>query len=170
MSSILEVKYIEKNCIRNLRDYYKVSHERWKNANSLYSAGDYLASIYLAGYSVECILKYVLLETLDATLHQTEKTFSIGKLIKKEGCYEVLKTHNLKGLIQLGNEKNVFKVPKESDFKELVKWTSEWRYSISDNTNDNNAKVFLQSVELLSQQLVTEFEGKIKLKEFKLVV
>jgi len=161
----LDITYIEKNCIRNKRDYYIVSHDRWKNAINSFLNEDYFASIYLAGYSAECILKYVILETLDDALLQGEKTISIRKLIRQNDCYGVLKSHDLKGLMELGNETNVFKVPKESDFVELVKWTAEWRYSITSNADAQNTMNFLQSVELLSQQLVTELEGKVKLRE-----
>lgn len=166
----LSIRYIEKNCIRNARDYYNVSHDRWKNAISSYSAGDLFAAIYLAGYSVECILKYVILATLDEALLQGQSTISIKQLMRHDSCYGVLKTHDISGLMELGNQTNIFKVPKESDFLELIKWTAEWRYCISNNVDAQNAINFLKSVELLSQQLVMELDGKLRLRAFNMAI
>lgn len=58
------VTYIQKDDIRDLRAYHMVSHDRWQNAVNCFYHADYLASLYLAGYSVECILKYVIIKKL----------------------------------------------------------------------------------------------------------
>lgn len=161
----INVIYIEKNCIKDFKHFYKVSHERWNNAVNCYKSGDYLAAVYLAGYSVENILKYILLKSLFEDILNADKCFNIGQLIKSDNFYEPLKTHKLSKLLEIGHQTNTFKIPKDSDFQEVMKWTSEWRYAFEYNLDDQKTKAFLESVKQINQQLKTELEGKIKLKE-----
>lgn len=59
----INVEYISMNCIRDITDYYICGHDRWANAMNCYVNGDYLAAVYLGGYSAECLLKYVILDS-----------------------------------------------------------------------------------------------------------
>ena len=168
-SGILNVIYIEKNCIRDFKDFYRVSQNQWKSAVTSYSSGDYLTAVYLAGYSVECLLKYVILESLYIGELIAQCSFSIGQLIRTDRFFEPLSKHKLNKLLEIGNQKNVFKVPKESDFVEIMSWTSEWRYATQHNLTDKTALEFLQSVENFTVQLKNELEGKLRIKNFSLV-
>lgn len=42
--------------------YRNAGYDRWDDAIACYSQEKYLAATYLAGYSIECLLKYVLLK------------------------------------------------------------------------------------------------------------
>lgn len=41
----------------SIRRFYLVAVQRWGDAEVLFSAGRYRGSIYLAGYTIECVLK-----------------------------------------------------------------------------------------------------------------
>jgi HEPN domain-containing protein len=158
----VDVEYITKNCIRNIRDYHKVSHDRWNNAMTCYMNEDYYTALYIAGYSVECILKYVLL----GSLFSEHKTLSIRQVAKNGR--KCLDSHHLRNLMRLGNEEKIFSVPKDSDYQLVIEWDPQWRYAIKHNINKEVAEEYLRSVVTLSEQLKKEMVGKIKIKEFKL--
>jgi hypothetical protein len=166
----VDVEFIERNCIRNIRDFHKVSHDRWNNAMTCYMNKDYYTALYIAGYSVECILKYVLMESL----FSGSTSLSIAQEVKKESIKEMkkklgyLNTHHLSNLIKLGNEEKIFSVPKESDYQLVVKWEHHWRYAIKHNIDKEIAEEYLRSVVALSEELKKEMVGKIKIQEFKL--
>jgi len=150
----------------NTKDYYKVSYDRWDNAVNCFKNKDFFVSLYLAGYSVECILKYVILETLFAEEVTKPNGLNLVKTAPRSSDYYPLQTHDLAGLMHLGNQRNVFVLPKESDFKEVIKWSSEWRYATEHNINNRIAEDFLLSLVDISKQLKSSLQGKIKIKEF----
>ena len=43
------------------RKYYRVSYQRFEEAEVLFGAGYYQGAVYLAGYAVECMLKALIL-------------------------------------------------------------------------------------------------------------
>ncbi len=158
------VDYINHHRIKNIKDYFTVCYARWDNAVNSFRSGDYFTAIYLSGYCIECILKYVILKELYSKEASKPNGLDITKIPKiyKENEFK----HNLAGLIKIGNEKKIFDVPKESDFKELIKWKSEWRYAKSHNIDSEDiAKEFLDSVVEFSIQL--KANSKIKVNQFK---
>lgn len=46
------------------RVFYRVAFQRLEEAEVLYNAGYYIGSVYLAGYSVECVLKALILNSI----------------------------------------------------------------------------------------------------------
>ncbi|MEH6917358.1 hypothetical protein V7Y60_25095 [Priestia megaterium] len=160
------VKYIEKNCIRDIEYYKKVSLQRWDNVLKAYEHGEYFTALYIGGYCVECILKYVILKSLfgeqkNLELHKVKKTDW-----SKKKAIEIIFKHNIDKLMTLGNELRIFKVPKEVDFQDIIEWKSEWRYAIDHSIDKVLAKEFLESVILMSKQLYKEVKSDIKLKPF----
>jgi hypothetical protein len=165
---VINVQYIKKNDENDIKYFYNVSYERWNNAIKCFNNGDYFIALYLAGYSVECILKYAIWETLFPDKSITRRDLCIKDLKAIDAKFEKLNSHDLAGLIELGNNKDVFIAPTKSDFKEVIKWTSEWRYAKVHNIHTKEvAKEFLESVVELSSQLKDNIPRRTKLKVFK---
>lgn len=165
----IEVSYIMKNQVADINYFYHVSYNRWNNAVNCFKNGDYFSAVYLAGYSVECILKYAIWESLYPNGAIAKGKVSITDLENEDSRYKVLWTHQLPRIIEFGNSKNVFKAPVKSDFSELMKWTSEWRYAKVHNITDRDmAKEFLDDIVELSQQLKDNTPRHTKIKVFQL--
>ncbi|HGA0700393.1 TPA: hypothetical protein ACIQN5_001300 [Bacillus cereus] len=161
------ITYIEKNCIRDIEDYKKVSINRWDNVLKAYEQREYFTALYIGGYCVECILKYVILKDLFGE----QKNLELHKVRKedasKKKVIDVIFKHHIDKLMILGNELRIFKVPKDVDFQDIIEWKSEWRYAIDCFVDQTLAKEFLESIILMSEQLHKELKGNIKLKPFK---
>ncbi|MFE5430626.1 hypothetical protein [Peribacillus simplex] len=162
------VNFIKKNRITDVKDYHTVSHERWKNAVNCYKNDDYLAALYLAGYSVECILKYAIFANSFSTIRIID--INSLKRYRVDGReFKALGTHQIAELINLGNSKNVFKTPKEADYKDdVILWKAEWRYATNHNIDKQRALIFLNSAVKLSEQLKAELTGITRIRSFEL--
>lgn len=165
----IKIRYIEKKDIRNIKDYHTVSHDRWNDALLCYQKENYFASVYLAGYCAECILKYAIVQTLFSQKLAEENLLNISKICKENREYKSLKDHKINQLIKLGASENVFKGIKDQDFKDIIAWSSEWRYAITHNISEDLAGSFLKSVARLSDSLEKEMSGNIKIRAFNYI-
>ncbi len=167
----ISVKYIEYKRITNIKDYYNVSRDRWKNAVNCFNNKDYFAALYLAGYSIECLLKYVIIQKSFNGEDKQNNGLNLPEACKNDKKYKALSNpnHNISKLINLGNDTSIFVAPKESEFKSIIEWKSEWRYAINHNINSEDiAKVFLSEAIELSKQLKDNVND-LKISEFKMI-
>lgn len=133
------IPFIDKKVGEPITSFLNISYERWNDAIVCYRTGNYLAAVYLAGYSVECILKYIILQYKFPHLDQVVLN-DIAKADMKK-----VASHYLDSLLDIGNRESIFKVPTKIDYPDIIKWSSEWRYSYY-QLDKNSAEYFLKSV------------------------
>lgn len=160
------ITYIEKNCIRKIEDFYTVSVKRWDSVLRAYKYGDFFTALYIGGYCVECMLKYVILkDQFDGKTNLNLKQEREADHSKRKAC-NLISSHNIASMMTFGNEENIFKTPKEAEHKIVGEWKVDWRYATKCDISKEQAKLFLESIILMSEQLEGELNGKIKLRAF----
>lgn len=120
----------------------KASLHRLADAEALFQKERWRGAMYLAGYAVECRLKYQLmrkwkcftLEELEATLARkgvglNPFTHNLDSLLKSLGCRERLRLDQ----------------PKWTAFTKVNRWRPAWRYSAHLASRDA-ASIFLSAV------------------------
>jgi HEPN domain-containing protein len=135
--------------------YYGVSEQgkagkhRMDDARALMNAVRWRGAMYLAGYSVECLLKTKLMRRF-ACRHLRELEEELqrrGSL----GAQATIFTHHLELLLQLANARDRLRQNAEhwGLFNLVNGWLPAWRYS-ADLSNRNDAEDFLEAVEKVS--------------------
>lgn len=125
-------------------DQRKASVHRWEDALALFRAGRWRGAMYLAGYAVECRLKWKLMQRWNcSTLDQLE-----AKLLKKHVPQSPY-THSLRRLVkwmgveqQMQDNKPVWQLFAGS----VNLWQPAWRYS-SDLASREDADALLKAVQ-----------------------
>lgn len=159
------ISYIHKNEPAMIATFKNVSYDRWDDAVACYQKERYLAAVYLAGYCIECLLKYVILE---------ERFSDRSPLILKEYANPPLKplgTHYISRLIEICNGGKdglqSFKAPTSSDLAELEQWSEQWRYSCTVLPKDA-ADLFLHTVRRIVEQIKDNMtNNRIRLRTLK---
>ena len=124
----------------------RASQHRFDDARALLNASRERCSMYIAGYAVECLLKTKLmhiyncrnLRSLDAELHR--RSLLPG--------HRTVFTHELEELLKLSPGYNRMRQSPRvwMLFKEVNRWTSQWRYS-AERITEGEAFNFLNAVE-----------------------
>jgi HEPN domain-containing protein len=113
-----------------------------QDAQVLFDNGRWRGAMYLAGYAVECRLKYKLMRRW--------KCFNLEELearLARRGIREQVITHNLDELLRLagGRERLRDNGPQWSAFSFVNLWHPAWRYS-ADPAKEDTASRFLTAV------------------------
>lgn len=121
----------------------KASVHRWEDAQVLFRGKRWRGAMYLAGYAVECCLKWKMMQVWQCrTLEQLER-----RLIER-GVTQTPFTHNLRMLLTALAAKERMRQNKEVWNKFSV--VNEWRYN-PDLSNRSEAEAFLAAgLEVLS--------------------
>ena len=124
----------------------RASQHRFDDARALLNASRERCSMYIAGYAVECLLKTKLmhiyncrnLRSLDAELHRRSLL----------PAHRTVFTHELEELLKLSPGYNRMRQSPRvwMLFKEVNRWTSQWRYS-TERITEGEAFSFLNAVE-----------------------
>jgi len=119
----------------------KASIHRLEDAEVLFRGGRWRGAMYMAGYAVECRLKYKLLEQWSCrTLEELEDE------LEKKGNLRSLYTHSLKVLLRLAGGLERLQQHNKvlwSKFAAVVDaWQPAWRYS-TDLGDHDEAENFL---------------------------
>ena len=135
--------------------YYGISEQegaykhRLVDAFALKKQRRWRGAIYLAGYSVECLLKWKLMKIFKCRhLDELQSKLRDRKVLKSdEGVY----THDLQKLLRLSDENS--RLSQNLDcwkaFSLVNRWTPEWRYT-ADESNESDADYFFKAVEKVS--------------------
>lgn len=125
----------------NAKELKKLSRERIKESEILFSFRKYDTSAYLCGYAVELALKYRICKLLKwPTFPETNSEF---------GELKFLKTHNYEALLQLTGKRDVVKLNLMADWSVVVKWTPENRYRPLGEVNRTDSKDMIQSTKII---------------------
>jgi HEPN domain-containing protein len=134
-----------------LSEQRKASLHRLEDAQVLFNGGRWRGAMYMAGYAVECRLKY--------TLMRQWKCFTLIELEKRldsRGLHQSLFTHNLETLLKVarGWQRLKQNFTLWTKFFNLInQWKPAWRYDPDPASRDEaedfltTTKEFLQWVE-----------------------
>ena len=124
----------------------RASRHRFADARALLNASRRRCSMYIAGYAVECLLKTKLmhiyncrnLRSLDVELHRRSLL----------PAHRTVFTHDLEELLKLSPGYNRMRQSPRvwMLFKEVNRWTSQWRYA-AERITEADASGFLNAVE-----------------------
>lgn len=154
------IPYIDKKKEASIESFLNISYDRWNDAVVCYKKGNYIAAVYLAGYSVECLLKYIILK---CKYSDTDPVI-LNDIAR--GDMKKVASHYLDALLDIGNRELLFKVPTKNDYPEIIQWTSEWRYSHF-RLDEECAEYFLdQIICLISSIKANISNGNIRIREF----
>lgn len=129
----------------NTKELKKLSKERIKESELLFSYRKYDTSAYLCGYAVEFALKYRICKCLKwPTFPGTNSEF---------GELKFLKTHNYETLLQLTGKRDVVKSKFMADWSVVVKWTPENRYRPLGVINRTDSNDMIQSTKIIVEAL-----------------
>lgn len=124
----------------------KAGKHRMDDARALFNAVRWRGAMYMAGYSVECLLKTKLMRMFNCRhLRELEDELQ-GKGIL--GAQGTVFTHQLELLLRLANAIDRLRQSEEHwrSFNMVNRWIPAWRYT-ADLSNPEDAKDFLDAVE-----------------------
>lgn len=117
------------------RPFYRAAFERFEDAEFLYQVNRNTASVYLAGYGVECILKAAILSMIAS---QRERVEQIGEFRgARAHSYEWLKQR----YAELGGN---FPANLRRPFSRVNSWATDIRY-MAGSVKSKDAKSFLDA-------------------------
>ncbi len=127
----------------------KAGKHRMDDAKALFDAFRWRGAMYMAGYSVECLLKTKLMRMFNCRhLRELEdELLTKGILVARATVF----THQLELLLRLTNTIDRLRQNEEhwQLFGMVNRWVPAWRYT-ADPSNQNDAKDFLEAVEKIS--------------------
>jgi len=131
-------------------DQAKAGKHRMEDARALLNSVRCRGAMYLAGYSIECLLKTKLMQKFDCrNLRELEvELLRRGKLAAEAMIF----THQLEVLLRLADARDRLRQSEEywRMFNLVNRWVPAWRYS-PDLSNLEDATDFLDAVEKVSR-------------------
>lgn len=132
---------------RNARLFYRTAKERFEDAELIFSLNRTTAAVYLAGYSVECMLKCLILSTVPDSRE--------GVIL---GMFRGRVAHDYDWLIGLYRQHGGSAVPNRlsSQLRRVRSWSTDIRYWPR-TIPANEAKEFLNC----ATQIMTWADGRL---------
>jgi HEPN domain-containing protein len=129
-------------------DQVRASRHRLDDAQALFEKGRWRGCMYVAGYSIECLLKAKLMQRFGCrTLEKLEDELHARRLLRRGRS---VFTHELELLLRLldGLERARSDRRGAERFDLVNKWVPAWRYN-PDPANRDTAATFLAAVRAL---------------------
>src|SRR5205823_9213177 len=122
------------------RVYYRAAKQRYADAQWLLDGVRTTGAVYLAGYTVECILKALLLASVSTGLRQ--------ELL---GEFRGSRAHNIEWLGRLYRRHVGIGIPRvlAQHLSRVASWSTDLRYATG-TINQNEANEFFESVDLVA--------------------
>ena len=127
----------------------KAGKHRMDDARALLNATRWRGAMYMAGYSVECLLKTKLMHRFNCRhLRELEQELQAKGILAAQAT---IFTHQLELLLHLANAVDRLRQNEEHWrlFNMVNRWVPAWRYT-ADLSNSEDANDFLAAVEKLS--------------------
>lgn len=139
-----------RDSFNGVTEQQKAGKHRWEDAQALSNAARWRGAMYMAGYSVECLLRTKLMRMFDC--HR------LGELedeLRRRGVLPAdmtIFTHQLEVLLKLTNAAPRLRQSRECWplFNLVNRWVPAWRYT-ADQSNPDDANDFLNAVEVVSR-------------------
>ena len=121
---------------RNARVFYRAAKERFEDAELILSLNRTTAAVYLAGYSVEFMIKALILSSVPRSQENTILAMFRGRL-----------AHDYDWLMRLYRRHRGSPVPTHLvlPFDRVTRWSTDIRYSPA-TIQTSEAKAFLHSI------------------------
>ncbi len=142
------------NLFYGVSEQGKAGKHRMDDARALLNAVRWRGAMYMAGYSVECLLKTKLMRTFDCRhLRELEEELQRRGTLPAQAT---VFTHQLEVLLRLTNGIDRLRQNEEHWrlFNMVNRWVPAWRYT-ADLSNPSDAKDFLAAVEKVSHWIET---------------
>ncbi len=138
-----------KEAFYGVTEQAKAAKHRMDDARALFNSVRWRGAMYLAGYSVECLLKTKLMRRFDCRhLRELEDELQSRGVL---GARATVFTHQLEVLLRLAD--GLGRLRKNAalwrQFNLVNRWVPAWRYS-ADLSKRDDAEDFLEAVEKLS--------------------
>ena len=127
----------------------KAGKHRMNDARALLNAVRWRGAMYLAGYSVECLLKTKLMRMFDCRhLRELEEELQRRGVL---AAHSTVFTHHLEVLLRLTNAIDRLRQNEEQwrSFNMVNRWVPAWRYT-ADESNADDARDFVEAVDRLT--------------------
>ncbi len=120
---------------KNSRLFYRAAKERFKDAQWLFNLKRTTAAIYLAGYSVECMLKSLILSLMPRAREDEIRTMFRGR-----------RAHDYEWLMRLYEQHGGTPMPEDlrPHLMRVTRWSTDMRY-LPSTIGIRQAKTFLES-------------------------
>lgn len=128
----------------------KAGRHRMDDARALFNATRWRGAMYMAGYSLECLLKTKLMQIYNCRhLRELEDELQVKGLLAAQAT---VFTHQLELLLRLTNAIDRLRQNAECWrlFNMVNRWVPAWRYT-ADLSNAEDATDFLDAVDKVSQ-------------------
>lgn len=118
---------------KTARQFYRVAEQRWDDAQFLLGAGRELSAVYLAGYSIECLLKALIFSQVAE--HDRAAMLS---------SFRGVKAHDFDWLRDVYFRRGGSRFPPDvvEAFSDVVFWGVDLRYQPGTLDEDEVAKFF----------------------------
>lgn len=128
----------------------KAAKHRMDDARALFNAARWRGAMYLAGYSIECLLKTKLMRKFDC-----RHLVGLEDELQRRGLlphHATIFTHHLEDLLRLseGLDRLRQNVQLWRQFNIVNRWVPAWRYT-ADLSKRDDAEDFLAAVEQVGQ-------------------
>jgi HEPN domain-containing protein len=122
------------------RLYYRAAKQRFEESELLLSFGFTTGAVYLAGYTVECMLKALVLASVLPALRRELLADFRGK-----------RGHNVEWLGALYRRHVTSSIPRDINrhLSRLAEWSTDLRYA-TERMNPNDAEEFVLSVKVVT--------------------
>ncbi len=128
----------------------KAGKHRMDDAQALLNANRWRGAMYMAGYSIECLLKTKLMRIFNCrNLRELEDELQGKRILAAQAT---VFTHQLELLLRLTNAIDRLRQNEEHWrlFNMVNRWVPAWRYT-ADQANADDAKDFLEAIEKVSR-------------------
>ena len=128
----------------------KAGKHRMDDARALLNAVRWRGAMYMAGYSVECLLKTKLMRMFDCRhLRELEEELQRRRILPVQAT---IFTHQLELLVRLANGLERLRGDEEHWrlFNMVNRWVPAWRYT-ADQSTPHDAEDFLAAVDKISR-------------------
>lgn len=137
------------NLFHGVSEQGKAGKHRMDDARALLDCIRWRGAMYMAGYSVECLLKTKLMRKFECRhLRELEEELRTRGILTAQAT---IFTHQLESLLRLTGAIDRLRQNEEHWrlFNMVNRWVPAWRYS-ADLSNQDDAKDFLDAVEKVS--------------------
>ena len=125
---------------------------RLEESNVLYASGHFAGAYYLAGYTIEFLLKHVICQKLGVDIF--DNSLTSNKVAKTFYTHDVSNLFILSGLFEKLSREKAENNDLAKAYDKVENWSEKRRYELT--CSQQTAKEFLKAVELVSSWISSQ--------------